>query len=193
MTNLHKCILLILSLFSSLNLLAQSNNKIGLELDLGAVAGQGEVFYYGANTRVNASFRQWENHYPTIGIGVQIYANFTGEIDAQTQLQDDVDMRIIPALYLGYGIRFSKFNLKLEIPVGVTFAITKGKLINEKIGFERSFSHSTVLPHVGGAFHLQYQLHPKHRIGLFGFYPFTKDMAWSVPLGGLYWSYLLKS
>lgn len=189
----YRYICLILSLTFSLNLSAQSNNKIGLELDLGAVAGQGEVFYYGANTRVNATFRQWGNHYPTIGIGVQVYANFTGEIDAQTQLQNDVDMRIIPALYLGYGIIFNKFNIKFEIPVGVNITVTKGKLINEKIGFERNFNHSTVLPHVGAALHLQYQLHPKHRLGVFGFYPFTKDLAWSVPLGGLYWSYLLRN
>lgn len=160
------------------------NNR---ELEVGVAIAGSEALYYGVYSKYDFALTQ-SKHYLKAGVGLTAYFDFKGESTSQAKLKNDVDMRIIPYIYLGYNFNFKRFNVSLEIPVGTSIAITKGKLINERIGFERSYSNTEYLWHYGIALSAKYRLNDKNKIGFYAVVPLVKDVAWSSPMVGIGWT-----
>lgn len=95
-----------------------------------------------------------------------------------------MDMRIIPAVHLGYSLNFKKLQLNFEVPVGTSIALTKGTLLNERMGFKRNYSNTELFWHYGLAFSPKYRLNKNNQIGLYGFLPLVSDKASSGYLYG---------
>ena len=175
--------LFMLSISSVLGQQVRNNN----ELEIGGVIAGDEAFYYGFYSKYNVALTQ-SKHYLKGGIGLTIYFDFKGESTSQAKLKNDVDMRIIPYVFLGYNFNFNRFDLGIEVPIGASIAITKGTLVNEQIGFERTYSNTEILWHYGLALSVKYRINGKNKIGLYSFLPLVKDLAWTAPVLGIGWT-----
>lgn len=156
-------------------------------LELGAHVAGYETLFYGGSAKFIAPVTQ-HKHYPTLGLALTIYADLKGESEAGAFLKNDVDMRIIPAVLLGYSFNFRRMQFNVEVPIGSSIAITRGTLINERIGFKRAYSNTEVLWHYGLAFSPKIRLNQKNQLGLYGFLPLVPDKAWSGYLFGIGWT-----
>lgn len=185
-------ILFVVCFFLASSSYGQDGQRNFNELEIGVVAAGAEAAYYGAYSKVNYNFSDKSNYFYA-GIGLTIYADFRGEIAEQSKLENDVDMRIIPNVYLGYNVSWNKFDFGIEMPIGTSIAITRGKLVNTRVGFEREYSNSEFLLHYGLGFSVKYQLPSDNKIGIYTFQPILKDGAWSPPTYGLSWTNLLDS
>lgn len=146
-----------------------------------------ETLFYGGNSKFIMPLSQ-RKHYPTFSISLTMYFDFKGESEPLAYLKKSVDMRIIPAIHLGYSFNFKRMQFNLEVPVGTSIAISKGTLINERAGFERDYSDTEMLWHYGVAFLPKYRLNDKNQIGLNVFYPLVPDKTWSGYLYGIGWT-----
>ena len=158
-------------------------------LETGILFASSEAEYYGAYFKF-AYPLQHTKHYFSIGASFTSYFDFSGESEPMAELVNDVDMRLIPAFYPAYNFHFKNFSYSIEMPIGTSIAITKGKLINEKIGFEQTYSNTELFLHFGLGATAKYVLNRKHSIGIYGFYPLVKDAAWTLPSIGIGWTYL---
>lgn len=156
-------------------------------LEMGIHVAGDETLFYGANAKYLMPLSQ-KKHHPTLSLSMTAYFDLKGESEAGAYLKKDVDMRIIPALHLGYSLNLKKVQLNFEIPVGTSIAITKGTLINERMGFDRVYSNTEFLWHYGLAFSPKYRLNKENQIGLNVFLPLVPDKAWSGYLFGIGWT-----
>lgn len=169
------------------NLYAQKENKNSNSVEIGFIVAGDETVYYGGYGKFTVPLSQ-KKHYITLGASLTSYFDFKGESTSEAYLKNDVDMRILPNIIAGYSLNFNKFQLCFEIPVGMSIAITKGTLVNEKIGFERNYSNEEVLFNYGIAFSPKYRINNTNQIGLYGFLPLIQDKAQSGYQFGINWT-----
>ena len=178
--------LLIFALFITSMAYAQdaTNKKT---IDLGLNFAGDETIFYGGYGKFSIPLSQKKHHFIT-GVSLTTYFDFKGESTGESYLVDDIDMRIIPSIYLGYSFKFKKIKLNFEIPIGTSLAITKGTLVNEKIGFERDFSNKEIFLSYGVVINPKYKLNNKNYIGLYAFVPLIEDRAQSGYQFGIGWT-----
>ncbi len=172
--------------------IAQETPRKNNEFEVGVALAGDEATYYGVYSKFDITLTP-SKHYLKAGVGLTTYFDFSGESSSQAYLKKDVDMRIIPYLYLGYNFSFNRFNISIELPLGTSIAVTKGTLVNEKIGFERAYSNTEYLWHYGIGLSAKYKINDHNKIGFYGFYPLIKDFAWTAPLVGIGWSRMIKT
>jgi hypothetical protein len=172
-----------LTVFSTLY--AQKTNNSSLELGI-LVAGD-EALYYGGYSKYTIPLSQNKHHF-TLGVSAVAYFDFSGESEPEAYLKNDIDMRLITTLNIGYSLNFNKIQLNFEVPVGASFAITKGTLKNERIGFERDFSNNETFLNYGLSFLPKYKLNNSNSIGLYTFFPLVDDKAQSGFQFGIGWT-----
>ena len=171
---------------------AQETRQNFNEFEVGGAIAGAEAFYYGMYSRYNIALTQ-NKHYFKAGVGLTAYFDFKGESTSQAKLKNDVDVRIIPHFYLGYNFNIKRFDIALELPIGTSIAITKGTLVNDRIGFERTYSSTEYLWHYGIGLSTKYRIKVANKIGLNLFLPLVKDYAWSSPMVGVGWTSVLDS
>jgi|GEM_PF-1268229 len=164
--------------------------KMPHNLHIGANIGGAEALYYGIQLKYGIPLMKTRHHLTAL-FSLTSYFNLRGEATEGSYLKNDVDMRLIPAMGLGYVLTFKKVRLMFEVPVGTSIAITKGILVNDRIGFERPYSNTDMLLHFGLGFSAKYRVKPRHMLGIYGFMPILKDRAWSPPFGGIGWTLLI--
>lgn len=164
---------------------AQRTNNSSIEI--GAIASGYEELYYGGYTKYTIPLSQNKHHF-TLALSVVAYFDFKGESEPEAYLKDDIDMRIIPTINLGYSLNFNRFQLNFETPIGLSIANTKGTLVNEKIGFERDFSNQETFINYGVSFSPKYKINNSNSIGLYGFFPLVDDLAQSGYQIGINWT-----
>jgi len=161
------------------------------EFEVGGAFVQAEASYYGVYSKYNIALTK-SKHYLKAGVGLTMYFDLKGETTSQVKLKNDFDMRIIPYFYLAYNFNFNRFDISLELPIGTSIAITKGTLVNDRVGFERSYSNTEYLWHYGIGLSTKYRVNENNKIGVYGFFPLVKDFAWSSPLVGIGWTRIIK-
>jgi hypothetical protein len=160
------------------------NHKL---LEAGFIIGGSETLYYGAFIKYNIPLPQNRTFF-YITPSLTAYFDFKGESTSDAYLKNDVDMRIIPTINPGYSLNLGKFQLNLEIPLGASIAITKGTLVNERIGFQQSYSNTEVFFNYGFLFAPKFRLNQNNQIGLSAFLPLVKDKAQSGYQFGFGWT-----
>jgi hypothetical protein len=180
-----KSIFLVLCTLVLNNLCAQKENPNSIEF--GLIAAGDEALYYGGYGKFTVPLSQ-KTHYLTLGASLTSYSDFKGESTSEAYLKNDVDMRVLPNLVAGYSLNFKKFQLNIEIPIGLSFAFTKGTLVNEKIGFEREYSNKETFFNYGIVLEPKYKINDKNLIGLHGFLPLVSDKAQSGYQFGVNWT-----
>jgi len=182
--------LLIVTLFiTSIASAQDTTNKKTIDFGLN-IAGD-ETIFYGVYGKYSIPLSQKKHHFIT-GVSLTTYFDFIGESTAEAYLKDDIDMRIIPNIFLGYSLNFKKIQINFEIPIGASFAITKGTLVNEKIGFERDFSNKEVFLNYGAIINPKYQLSKHNYVGFYAFIPLIEDKAQSGYQFGIMWTKKIK-
>lgn len=171
-------IILLLCILVLNNVYAQKEIKNSNSVEIGFIVAGNEAIYYGGYGKFTMPLTQ-NKHYFTLGLSLTSYFDLKGESTSEAYLKNDVDMRILPNLIAGYSLNFNKFQLNFEIPVGMSIAITKGTLVNEKIGFEREYSNKEIFFNYGIALAPKYKINEKNLIGLHGFLPLVSDKAQS--------------
>jgi hypothetical protein len=180
-------IFLVLCTLALNNLYAQKENQNSNSVEIGFIVAGNEAIYYGGYGKFTMPLSQTK-HYFTLGASLTSYFDFKGESTSEAYLKNDVDMRVLPNLVAGYSLNFKKFQLNLEIPIGLSIAITKGTLVNEKIGFEREYSNTEFFFNYGIALAPKYKINEKNLIGLYGFLPLVSDKAQSGYQFGVNWT-----
>ena len=170
-------IIRIIGLLSISNMLyAQKTNNNSLEI--GVLGAGDESFYYGSYSKFIVPLSNKTNYF-TLSFALTAYFDFKGESEPNAYLVDDIDMRLIPTVNFGYSLNFNKVQLNFEVPIGLSYAHTKGALVNETIGFERDYSNNEVFFNYGFSFSPKYKINNSNSIGLTTFLPFIKDKAQS--------------
>ena len=146
-----------------------------------------ESLYYGGYSKFIVPLSNKTNHF-TISFALTAYFDFKGESEPNAYLVDDIDMRLIPTFNFGYSLNFNKVQLNFEVPIGLSYAHTKGTLVNEIIGFERDYSNNEVFFNYGFSFSPKYKINNSNSIGLTTFLPFIKDKAQSGHQIGIGWT-----
>ena len=157
-------------------LYAQKTNNNYLEI--GVLGAGDESFYYGGYSKFIVPLSNKTNYF-TISFALTAYFDFKGESEPNAYLVDDIDMRLIPTVNFGYSLNFNKVQLNFEVPIGLSYAHTKGAMVNETIGFERDYSNNEVFFNYGFSFSPKYKINSSNSIGLTTFLPFIKDKAQS--------------
>jgi hypothetical protein len=179
-------IITIIGLLSISNTLyAQKTNNNSLEV--GVLGAGDESLYYGGYSKFIVPLSDKTNHF-TISFALTAYFDFKGESEPDAYLVDDIDMRLIPTVNFGYSLNFNKVQLNFEVPVGLSYAHTKGTLVNERIGFERDYSNNEVFFNYGFSFSPKYKINNSNSIGINTFLPFIKDKAQSGYQIGIGWT-----
>jgi len=185
-----KTTLLIFSLLvASIGASQDTTNK--KTIDFGLNYAGDETVFYGAYGKFSMPLSQ-KKHHLIAGVSLTTYFDFKGESTKEAYLKNDIDMRIIPNLFLGYSFNFKKIQINLEIPIGASFATTKGILVNEKFGFEREFSNTEVFLNYGAIINPKYQLNKQNYIGLYAFFPLIEDKTQSGYQFGIGWTKIIK-
>jgi hypothetical protein len=161
----------------------RNNNSVEIGFNL---AGK-ETVFYGIYGKYSMPLSQ-RRHHPTMSLTLMIYNDFKGESTSEAYLINDIDMRIIPSLNLGYSVNFKKIQLNLEAQIGSSIAITEGTLVNQKIGFERDYSNEEIFWHYGLSFSPKYRINKLNQIGIFTFVPLVLDKAQSGYQLGIGWT-----
>ena len=179
-------IITIIGLLSISNTLyAQKTNNNSLEV--GVLGAGDESLYYGGYSKFIVPLSDKTNHF-TISFALTAYFDFKGESEPDAYLVDDIDMRLIPTVNFGYSLNFNKVQLNFEVPVGLSYAHTKGTLVNERIGFERDYSNNEVFFNYGFSFSPKYKINNSNSIGITTFLPFIQDKAQSGYQIGIGWT-----
>jgi len=163
----------------------EKRNNNSLEIGLGV--GGDETLFYGGHGKYRMPLTQGK-HYFTAGLALSLFFDFKGESTSEAYLKKDFDMRIIPTFNFGYSLNFKKLQLNFEVPFGASIAITKGTLVNEKIGFERDFDNQEIFWSYGLSFSPKYRINRLNQIGAFAFLPLVKDKAQSGYQFGIGWT-----
>lgn len=179
--------ILISLFFVSTILLSQSKNTNQNAMEIGLIGAGDESLYYGGYGKYIMPLSQ-RKHYFLLAFSLATYFDFKGESEKEAYLKSDFDMRLIPTVNIGYSLNFKRVQLNFEIPVGVSIAITKGTLVNQKIGFERDFSNKEVFFNYGFSFSPKYKINNSNSIGFYGFMPLINDKAQSGYQFGIGWT-----
>ena len=182
-----RIIMVSLCVFSYEYAFAQSERINNNSIEMGLHVAGDETLFYGANGKLIMPLSQ-KKHYPTLALSLTISLDRKGESESLAYLKRAVDMRIIPALHLGYSLNFKNLQLNFEVPVGTSIALTKGTLVNERVAFKRDYSNTELFWHYGIAFSPKYRLNKANQIGLYGFLPLVPDKASSGYLYGIGWT-----
>lgn len=166
---------------------SQNSKRNHNSLEGGAIIAGDETIYYGGYSKYTVPLSQ-HKHYFTLGISLAAYFDFKGESEPLAYLKNDVDMRLIPTINVGYSLNFSKVQFNFEIPVGASFAITKGTLVNERAAFEIDYSNKEVFINYGLLFTPKYKINDINYIGVYGFLPLIEDKAQSGYQLGIGWT-----
>ena len=178
----------IIYLYLAVNTLYSQNEKINNNsLEIGVIAAGDEALYYGGYSKYSMPLSQNKHHF-TLSLSLTAYFDFKGESEPEAYLKNDIDMRLIPTMNIGYSLNFNKIQLNFEVPIGFSFAITKGTLVNERIGFERDFSNKETFFNYGFSFSPKYKINSSNSIGLYGFLPLINDKAQSGYQFGIGWT-----
>lgn len=172
-------------LFISNALYAQKTNNNALEV--GVLGAGDESLYYGGYSKFIIPLSDRTNHF-TISFTLTAYFDFKGESEPDAYLVADIDMRLIPTVNFGYSLNFNKVQLNFEVPVGLSYAHTKGTLINERIGFEQDYSNNEFFFNYGISFSPKYKINNSNSIGIITFLPLIEDKAQSGYQIGLGWT-----
>jgi len=179
-------IITIIGLLSISNTLyAQKTNNNSIEV--GVLGAGAESFYYGGYSKFIVPLTNKTNYF-TISFALTAYFDFKGESEPNAYLIDDIDMRLIPTVNFGYSLNFKRFQLNFEVPIGLSYAHTRGTLVNERIGFERDYSNNEVFFNCGFSFSPKYKINNSNSIGLTTFLPFLKGKAQSGYQIGIGWT-----
>jgi len=174
--------------FLAFGLLSSQNRKTNNNsLEIGAIAAGAEELYYGGYTKYTLPLSQNKHHF-TVALSLAAYFDFNGESEPEAYLKNDIDMRILPTLNLGYSLNFNRVQLNFELPVGLSLATTKGTLVNEKIGFERDYYNKETFLNYGVSFSPKFKINKTNSIGLYGFFPLVNDLAQSGYQMGINWT-----
>ncbi len=158
---------------------ARNNKKTNNNsLELGVLGAGDESLYYGGYSKFIVPLSDKTNHF-TISFALTAYFDFKGESEPDAYLVDDIDMRLMPTFNFGYSLNFNKVQLNFEVPIGLSYAHTKGTLVNETIGFERDYSNNTVFFSSVCPYSSNYNILHSHSTVLTTFLPFIKDKAQS--------------
>jgi hypothetical protein len=182
-----KIVLLLICILTLNNVYAQKETKNANSIEFGLIAAGDEALYYGGYGKFTIPLTQKKHHF-IVGAALICYFDFKGETTTEAYLKNDVDMRILPNLFAGYALNFKRFQLNIEIPIGLSMAITKGTLVNEARGFERKYSNKEIFFNYGIALTPKYKINPKNLIGLYGFLPLLSDKAQSGYQFGINWT-----
>jgi hypothetical protein len=185
MYSVIKTVVIIGLLFINNMLYAQKTNNNSLEL--GVVGAGDESLYYGGYGKYIVPLSNRTNHF-TLSFALTAYFDFKGESEPDAYLVNDIDMRILPTVNIGYSLNFNKVQLNFEVPIGVSFARTKGTLVNKRIGFERDYSNNEAFFTYGLSFSPKYKINNSNSIGLMGFLPLISDKAQSGYQVGIGWT-----
>jgi len=180
-------IFLVLCTLALNNLYAQKEIRNSNSVEIGFIVAGNEAIYYGGYGKFTMPLTQ-KTHYFTLGASLTSYFDLKGESTSEAYLKNDVDMRILPNLIAGFSLNFNKFQINFEIPVGMSIAITKGTLVNEKIGFERDYSNKEIFFNYGIGFSPKYRINKTNQIGLYAFLPLVQDKAQSGYQFGINWT-----
>ena len=159
-----KIIALVLCTLALTNMNAQKEIQNNNSIEIGLIAAGNETLFYGAYGKFTMPLSQKKHHF-TLGASLTSYSDFKGESTSEAYLKDDVDMRILPNIITAYSLNFKKIQLNIEMPIGLNFAIAKGTLVNEKIGFEREYSNKEVFFNYGIVLTPKYKINDKTSIG----------------------------
>ncbi|WP_020529102.1 hypothetical protein [Flexithrix dorotheae] len=180
-------IILVFFILTLSNSYAQEDNQNKNSIEIGLITAGNETLYYGGYGKFTIPLSSKTHHF-TLGASLTSYFDFKGESTSEAYLKNDIDMRILPNLITGYSLNFSNFQFNLEVPIGLSIAITKGTLVNEKIGFKREYSNNEVFFNYGIAFSPKYRINEKNLLGIYGFLPLIKDKAQSGYQFGIGWT-----
>ncbi|MEN0049329.1 MAG: hypothetical protein AAF806_19875 [Bacteroidota bacterium] len=161
------------------------------EFETGIAIAGSEAFYLGGYSKYRAPISEGKNYF-SFSIGLTYYFDFRGESYEKSYLKKDVDMRLIPNVFIAYDVNLKDFNFAIEVPIGASIAIARGTLVNERVGFERDYKNVDFLPHFGIGLSARYRLNASNKIGLYGFMDILKDDAWSPPMTGIGWTRVLE-
>jgi len=182
-----KSVIIICILFHYNTIFSQNETRISNSFQTGLIIAGDEAIYYGVYGKFSKPLSQKKHHF-TLGLSFTAYFDFKGESEPLAYLKNDVDMRLLPSIGLGYTLNFKKVQLSFEIPVGASFAITKGVLVNERAGFERKYSNKEVFLNYGVSFSPKYRINSNNSIGAYVFLPLINDKAQSGYQIGLGWT-----
>ena len=184
---IKKSIIIICILFHGNTIFSQNERRNNNSFETGLLMAGDEAIYYGTYGKFRMPLSQTK-HYFTLALSFTAYFDFKGESEPLAYLKNDVDMRLIPSIGLGYSFNLKKIQFNFEIPVGASFAITKGILVNERAGFERKYSNKEVFLNYGVIFSPKYRINTTNSIGVYGFLPLINDKAQSGYQIGLGWT-----
>lgn len=179
---IHICLL-----FVGTTLYSQNDRVNNNSLEIGVLAAGDEALYYGGYGKYTIPLSQNKHHF-TLSFALSAYFDFKGESEPDAYLKNDIDMRILPTVNIGYSLNFNKIQLNFEVPVGLSFAYTKGTLVNERIGFERDYSNKETFFNYGLSFSPKYEINNSNSIGLYSFLPLINDKAQSGYQIGIGWT-----
>lgn len=177
-------ILLLLLLF---NVKAQQVLRNNKTIETGLIVAGSETLFYGVYGKYVIALTQ-KKHFFYFAPSLVTYFDFKGESTSEAYLRNDVDMRIVPTTNPGLSLNFGKFQFNVEAPVGISIAITKGTLVNDKIGFEQAYSNTEVFFNYGVLFAPKFRFNNKNQIGLYAFLPLFQDKAQSGYQFGIGWT-----
>lgn len=184
---IRKSVLVIFTLLYFNFTFSQNGRKNNNSIEGGAIIAGDEAIYYGVYSKYTVPLSQ-SKHYFTVGISLAAYFDFKGESEPLAYLRNDVDMRLVPAINLGYSLNFSKIQLNFEVPLGSSFAYTKGTLVNKRAGFETDYSNCEVFINYGLLFAPKYKINRNNYIGVYVFLPLIADKAQSGYQFGIGWT-----
>lgn len=184
---IKKSIIVICIIFYCNTIFCQNKSINNNSVEVGLIVAGDEAIYYGAYGKYSMPLSQNKHHF-TLGFSLTAYFDFKGESEPMAYLKNDIDMRLLPSIGLGYSLNFNRFQFNFEIPVGASIAITKGILVNERAGFEREYSNKEVFLNYGVLFAPKYKIDNSTSIGVYGFLPLLDDKAQSGYQIGIGWT-----
>lgn len=182
-----KFIIALLHLLILTQVIAQNKSNTNKSIETGFLVAGDETIFYGSFVKYNIPLSQNRNFFyvaPTL----TAYFDFKGESTGQAYLKNALDMRILLTINPGFSLNSGKFQLNLEVPLGISVAITKGTLVNEKIGFQQDYSNREIFFNFGVQLSPKFRVNQKNLIGLSAFLPLIKDKAQSGYQLGLGWT-----
>ncbi|WKB82921.1 hypothetical protein QYR09_07740 [Cellulophaga lytica] len=156
-------------------------------LEIGVLAAGDEALYYGGYSKYTTPLSQNKHHF-TLAFSIVAYFDFKGESEPNATLKNDIDMRLLPTINFGYSLNFNSVQINFEVPVGASIAITKGTLLNKKIGFKKTYSNTETFFNYGLSFSPKYKLNSYNSIGIYSFIPLVSDKAQSGYQIGIGWT-----
>jgi hypothetical protein len=182
-----KIIITLLHLLIVTEIIAQNKSNTNKSIEAGFLVAGNETIFYGSYVKYNIPLSYNKNFF-YIAPSITAYFDFKGESTSQAYLKNALDMRILLTINPGYSLNSGKFQINLEVPIGISVAITKGTLVNEKIDFQQDYSNREIFFNYGVQLSPKFRVDQKNLISLSAFLPLVKDKAQSGYQLGLGWT-----